>query len=117
MKFTLVLLSAFVAAAIARPQEESIPKPGIIPVLQRDEVHDDFGQYALSYLSGDGTSMTEQGALKINSEGTGHVLVKQGSVRYYAPDGTPINLEYTADENGFQPKGSHLPTPPSVPVA
>lgn len=38
-----------------------------------------------------------------------------GSFSYTAPDGTNIKLEYTADENGFQPVGDHLPTPPPIP--
>lgn len=41
----------------------------------------------------------------------------QGSVHYTAPDGTPIELTYTADENGFHPVGAHLPTPPPIPEA
>ncbi|CAG7731187.1 unnamed protein product, partial [Allacma fusca] len=32
-------------------------------------------------------------------------------------DGTRINLQYTADENGFHPVGDHLPTPPPTPEA
>ncbi|TDG53168.1 hypothetical protein AWZ03_000711 [Drosophila navojoa] len=39
-----------------------------------------------------------------------------GSVQYTAPDGQPIQLQYTADENGYQPRGDHLPTPPPIPV-
>ncbi|ENN76241.1 hypothetical protein YQE_07207, partial [Dendroctonus ponderosae] len=35
-----------------------------------------------------------------------------GSFFYHSPEGLPIHLEYIADENGFQPHGAHLPTPP-----
>ncbi|XP_053953299.1 pupal cuticle protein Edg-78E-like [Anastrepha ludens] len=40
-----------------------------------------------------------------------------GSSQYYSPEGQLIQLTYTADENGFQPQGDHLPTPPPVPEA
>lgn len=36
----------------------------------------------------------------------------QGSYSYTAPDGTKISLQYIANEDGFQPVGEHLPTPP-----
>lgn len=38
-----------------------------------------------------------------------------GSFSYTAPDGQEIKIEYTADENGFVPKGDHLPTSPPIP--
>lgn len=41
----------------------------------------------------------------------------QGRYSYTAPDGTPITLEYIVDENGFQARGAHLPTPPPIPEA
>ncbi|KAJ9591754.1 hypothetical protein L9F63_001690, partial [Diploptera punctata] len=69
------------------------------------------------YLSGDGTSVSEQGALKPTADGKDVVLVKQGSYSYTSPEGTPITLKYIADELGFRPEGAHLPgespaTPP-----
>lgn len=41
----------------------------------------------------------------------------QGDFKYTAPDGTPIALQYVANENGFQPSGAHLPTSPPIPEA
>lgn len=41
----------------------------------------------------------------------------QGSFQYQAPDGTAISLTYIANEDGFQPQGDHLPTPPPIPAA
>ena len=41
--------------------------------------------------------------------------VSRGSYSYTAPDGTPITVNWVADENGFQPTGKHLPTPPPMP--
>lgn len=69
------------------------------------EVNPD-GSYAYEY----GTSNN----IAAEESGVGAVYAK-GSVQYTAPDGQPIHLEYTADENGYQPKGDHLPTPPPIP--
>lgn len=41
----------------------------------------------------------------------------QGSFAYTAPDGTPVQISYIANENGFQPVGNILPTPPPIPEA
>lgn len=43
--------------------------------------------------------------------------VAQGQFSYVDPEGNEISLTYIADENGFQPQGSHLPTPPPIPPA
>jgi len=36
-------------------------------------------------------------------------LVKSGSFSYTSPEGIPISLSYTADEQGFRAVGAHLP--------
>ncbi|NP_001166733.1 cuticular protein RR-1 motif 15 precursor [Bombyx mori] len=39
----------------------------------------------------------------------------QGSFAYKGDDGQDYSITYTADENGYQPQGAHLPTPPPIP--
>ena len=41
--------------------------------------------------------------------------VSRGSYSYTDPNGTPITVNWVADENGFQASGDHLPTPPPMP--
>ncbi|XP_047991039.1 larval cuticle protein LCP-17-like [Leguminivora glycinivorella] len=72
--------------------------------------------YDSSYQTSNGISASESGQLK--SVGPQEeAIVVNGQVQYTADDGTPIQLTYIADENGFQPQGPHLPTPPPVPEA
>lgn len=58
----------------------------------------------------------EQGQLK-NAGSEGEASEVQGSAQWTAPDGTPISISYVANEDGFQPQGDHLPTPPPIPPA
>lgn len=62
-----------------------------------------------------GIKQDEVGYLKAGPDGT-PISVVQGSVSYVAPDGSVISTGYISDERGYQPVGSHLPTPPPIPV-
>nr|CAI5864349.1 unnamed protein product [Callosobruchus analis] len=64
-----------------------------------------FGRYETE----NGIAAQEQG--RPRQIGPEAPIVAQGSFSYTAADGTPIQLSYVADENGFQPQGAHLPTP------
>jgi Insect cuticle protein len=87
-----------------------------VPLLQENFTRDDHGQYSYNFLTGDGVARTEQGSLVPNADGTANVLVQRGGYRYLLPSGELVEVNYVADENGFRVSGSHLPTPPSVPV-
>jgi len=61
-----------------------------------------------------GIKQEEVGYSKAGPEGP--VSVVQGASSYVAPDGSVISLGYTADEFGYHPYGSHLPTSPPIPA-
>lgn len=63
-----------------------------------------------SYETDHGIKVDVQGYLK-NPGTENEAQVIQGSYSYYAPDGTPILVTYTADENGYVAQGDHLPQP------
>ncbi|XP_074029970.1 endocuticle structural glycoprotein ABD-4 isoform X2 [Leptinotarsa decemlineata] len=74
------------------------------------------GSYQWSFETANGIRAQEQGQLKnAGTENEGPEV--QGSYQYTSNDGVPIALSYIANEDGFQPQGEHLPTPPPIPLA
>ncbi|XP_030385797.1 pupal cuticle protein Edg-78E [Scaptodrosophila lebanonensis] len=73
-----------------------------------NELKQGDGSYNYQFETTNGIAQQEQGV-------GGYYA--SGSSQYYTPDGQLIQLTYTADENGFQPQGEHLPTPPPIPEA
>lgn len=70
-------------------------------VLRSDAVvNPDSFQY--NYETSNGIVAQEAGQLK--QIGQEAAIASQGQFGYTAPDGTPIQLTYIADENGFQPQ-------------
>lgn len=108
--------AAAAAAVVAAGPSAAAAPTAVVPQLERTEVRDDFGQYALSYLTGDGIAVSEQGALKPTADGQRSVLVKQGSYAYVADDGRTYTVHYVADEQGYRAFGDHLPVAPVDPA-
>ncbi|XP_026318452.1 endocuticle structural glycoprotein ABD-4-like [Hyposmocoma kahamanoa] len=74
------------------------------------------GSYKWAIQTEGGVFHEQRGGLEPSSSGE-PALVVEGQYQYVAPDGQTINVLYKADENGFQPTGDHLPTPPPIPPA
>ena len=55
------------------------------------------------------TSFETDNGISREEEGDGVQVT--GSYSYTADDGTPVEITFVADENGFQPEGDALPTP------
>lgn len=83
-----VIIFGIIALAAAAPTD--------VALLQHNEAHDEFGQFAYNFLSADGVARTEQGKLKVSADGTQNVFVTSGAYRYLAPDGQIVEAHYTA---------------------
>ncbi|XP_030388578.1 endocuticle structural glycoprotein SgAbd-3 [Scaptodrosophila lebanonensis] len=72
------------------------------------------GKFHYHFETKNGTKVTQDGLLKhVNAEHDGESI--QGKFSFKTNDGQEFAISYIADENGFQPTGAHLPTPPPIP--
>lgn len=79
-----------------------------VPILRLDN-NNDGETYNYALETGDGISIQEEGDAR--GEGT----KAHGGFSYTSPDGQQVHIQYSADENGFLPQGSHIPVAPPVP--
>jgi len=118
----IVMFVALFGMAVAqrggnRPAAARAPaqKSDDIIILRSENENNGDGTYRYLYETSDGTTAQESGYLKPNGA-EDPIQVAQGSYQYYSPEGELFKVSYIADENGFQPEGSHLPTPPPIPA-
>lgn len=83
-----------------------------LPALRHEEIHDSLGQYALRYVTSDGTVVEQRGKL-VPSDG-GLVLVSEGETKYVGDDGRVYKTKYTAGLDGYKVEGDHLPKTPEL---
>ncbi|XP_030753513.1 endocuticle structural glycoprotein SgAbd-2-like [Sitophilus oryzae] len=117
MHSLIIYLLTITCAVWAGPQRGFGPPQGsgqeIRILSQTNEVGID-GSYQWSFEAENGIAAQESGQLK-NANSQDPIEEAQGSFKYTAPDGTPIQIQYIANEGGFQPQGNHLPVPPPIP--
>lgn len=99
---------AFVAVAAAVEDDKNAQ------VLRSDSrVGADSYEYA--YETSNGINGQASGQLK-NFGPEQDAVVSNGAFGWVDPEGHKWTLTYVADENGYQPQGDALPTPPPIPV-
>lgn len=121
----LIVVIACLRLTIARPQGQFDPSSTTsASILEYTVADDGVGNFNYSYKTSDGTSDQAEGHLKDilvpkyddNGQRVGDEqakgLVQQGSYSYTAPDGQQFTVDWVADEEGFKPRGIHLPLPP-----
>ncbi|CAG4937436.1 unnamed protein product [Colias eurytheme] len=106
----IIIALSLLAVALAAPQGQDP-----IAILRQESDSNPDGSFNYDFETANGISASANGALR-NIGAEEPALQIQGQVNYPSDDGTPIQLTYTADENGFQPQGAHLPTPPPIPA-
>lgn len=74
----------------------------------RYENENDGERFSYSFETSNGISAEESG---VATNG----VQAQGAFAYTGDDGESYRVTYTADENGYQPQGDHLPTSPPIP--
>ncbi|KAH8379953.1 hypothetical protein KR009_008215, partial [Drosophila setifemur] len=102
----VVLVLSLAGVLEARPSDSPDAHAEIRSFV--NELKQEDGSYNYQFETSNGIAQQEQGV-------GGYYA--SGSSQYYTPEGQLIQLTYTADENGFQPQGEHLPTPPPIPEA
>lgn len=106
MKFNT--LYAFVVVLVAQALfAETAPAEQQAQIVRQD-VDIAPESYKFGFETSDGTQHDEEGQLK-NVGTDDETIVVKGSYKYVGDDGVTYQVSYTADENGFQPVGEHLP--------
>ncbi|XP_067648309.1 pupal cuticle protein Edg-78E-like [Eurosta solidaginis] len=98
----LLISSALVALTYAR----NYPSDVDATILKSTSDVNPDGSYQYGYATSNGIQAEESGVGGLHAT---------GSYGYYSPEGQPIQVSYTVDENGYHPVGDHLPTPPPIP--
>ncbi|XP_020801449.1 larval cuticle protein LCP-17-like [Drosophila serrata] len=85
-----------------------------------------YNQDAGAYITKSGADIQPDGHYNYNYETSNGIAAQEsglggyqanGGYSYYSPEGELVQIQYVADENGFQPQGALLPTPPPIPAA
>ncbi|CAG4937550.1 unnamed protein product [Colias eurytheme] len=89
-----------------------------LPALEHEEVHDDFGQFALRFVTAEGTVVSERGRLVPTVDGE-YVLITEGEITFVGDDGEIYTNKFTAGTDGYQVESNHpliAPEPVVIPA-
>ncbi|XP_012286504.1 endocuticle structural glycoprotein SgAbd-1 [Orussus abietinus] len=102
---------AILAVCVAVVAAEDVSQDTI---LSQEQDQGPDGSFRTKFETSNGISVEEYGSVKQLTE-EDQAQVVQGSASWVAPDGTPVQLSWVADENGANFQGSHLPVAPPAP--
>ena len=113
----MAFIGLLAVAAAAPMVDPEVAARRALPALEHEEVHDQYGQYALRYVTAEGTVVSERGRLVLLPDGSDYVMVFEGEVSYIGDDGKTYITKYSAGLDGTKVEGNHLPKAPEPIVA
>ncbi|KAJ8732077.1 hypothetical protein PYW08_014807 [Mythimna loreyi] len=90
-----VAVSALATSKVARETQD-------VKLVRYESNNDGLGNYNFAYDLSDQSSRSEEGELK-NAGTKNEFVAVRGSFSWMDPDGVLRNVNYIADENGYQP--------------
>ncbi|XP_045472424.1 cuticle protein CP14.6-like [Harmonia axyridis] len=107
----ILLLVAVCGLVNCRPQDFNSNFRLANPIYITSYIYDLLPDqsYFYSYEQNDEQKKFERGFIRQGPTPEEDINTVEGSYSYVGPDGQNYNVTYTADENGFQPSGDHLP--------
>ncbi|RZC35318.1 Chitin bind 4 domain containing protein [Asbolus verrucosus] len=102
---TILILCGIFGIALTKPQNLL---NAAAYILRYDFDNSILGEFSFGVETSDGFKHEQTGKLK-NAGTEDEALSVKGSYSYVGPDGRTYTVNYTADENGFQPEGEHIP--------
>ncbi|KAH8245887.1 hypothetical protein KR038_010971, partial [Drosophila bunnanda] len=112
--FDQVMLCAIMGLALASP----LSPHAVEHVIGRSEdVHADVvARHDDVRADGFDSSLQTSNGIQQSASGDVHGNI-HGSFAWISPEGEHVDIKYVADENGYQPSGAWIPTPPPIPEA
>ncbi|XP_033158462.1 larval cuticle protein 4-like [Drosophila mauritiana] len=101
MLFASVVLACAYGAATYNPDADAY-------ITKFDSYIQPEGDYNYQYETSNGIAAAETGNLRNDAT---------GEFSWSSPEGQLVKISYVAGENGYQPQGDLLPTPPPIPDA
>ncbi|KAM3962306.1 larval cuticle protein LCP-22-like [Aphomia sociella] len=101
----------------ARPASRVSSADATASILRSESDINPDGSYTYVFETDNGIAAQAQGTPR-DFGGNPPVVpdVAQGSFSWTSPEGQLVSITYVADENGYQPQGDAIPTPPPVPA-
>ncbi|XP_027208977.2 cuticle protein AMP1A [Penaeus vannamei] len=102
----IIVLACLAAVAVAAKLEDRV-----VTLLRDDRVANEDGTFSYAVQADNGINTAVEGVV-----GSAGQINQQGSYTYTLADGTQAVVTFVANENGFQPSSSILPTPHPLPA-